>query len=366
MAVLNDITMGQSSVVPLLFFEDCDNNICPKQLKALQHILTELSAIISSVHLEKRLHETSPDGYDLIIAIEKYHLNDLEQWILALPKAQQAAWDKVHNYIAVRRDNNDLFFNTTALWLEFDYDATQQQYSSPNICFCLTDQYLYQQHLSTNNNLDVILAGLDAIVPNLNDSQVNTLTRCITCLENKGTVIHVSVMQARQPVALKLFVELPQSQCIDFLIQAGWQGQTQPLSNMLSAMFPHSTGYEKLYIDLNIHDFSAPNASKLAFTYTQQHLHANSTLSPHREEVLRKLLKLQLCKPAYLKTASQWPGKSHYESKDAVIASNKWLDLKLVWHNESIAEAKAYFAFSENKLKGLQLLNYKLRSENAN
>jgi hypothetical protein len=325
------------------------------ELSAMSALLSDFSDSISSVHIEFRLQKSTNIVFDLIIAFDRHHLGIVSQ--LIADKHHTHCYQNIQNYIRHRQENAFLVSATLVLWLEYDYCTGEQNYSQPSVCFTVNDDYLTDVMLDRSNNLAVITSGIEGI---LNDriqaDYQSQLVSLMTHLQGKGTVIHVSVMQSRQPVAVKLFVEIDRQQLDAFLDAAQWGGDRQQLQQMLSRMFDNSPAYQQLYVDINVTDFEQVNGSRLAFTFTSQHLKMDPGLPANRADVVKKLIAEDLCDRAFLTQIEQWPHISYIKIDNVDVRVNQWLDIKLVWENNQISEAKAYLAYSEHEVRGFEKL----------
>ncbi|WP_437314147.1 hypothetical protein [Sorangium sp. So ce385] len=233
------------------------------------------------------------------------------------------------------------------LWFEFDQPAARTGPVEPSVLLCLDPRPLTnlevpaaERDFSPSGRLQLIDTAVSVLlgVP-VPAARRAALRRCFDLLPDGGHVVHLSVMSARRPVALKLNVSLPRDRLVDYLLGVGWPGDPGELEGTLDAL---RVDDERATIDVTVGDVVAPRLGIELFDL------ATRKLDPGRRATLDRFASLGLCTPAQRDALAAWPGSSRerHRAHEWPSRVHRWIDLKITLGPDRALSAKAYLGFS--------------------
>lgn len=271
------------------------------------------------------------------------------------------AWARVGRFLrAWNQPAAGLRERIPLLWLEFD-DLLRAPGQLPDPCFhaCVDSAYMgggpggedagqarepgggkarASAQTTWATALDILLDG------QLPAASARALATCFERLPAAGRMIHVSVMLARTPAAIKLYGCVPVQSLEGYLRDIGWEGRASVLSGLLDRFCTPATIDEMVYFDLAI---DAYPTSYIGIVFSQLQLSSEHNRDPRREALLARLVDARLCAPHKRDALLAWPGSERvrYESSPRPTRLRRWLDVKLAWYPDGRARAKAYLGF---------------------
>lgn len=243
------------------------------------------------------------------------------------------------------------------LWLEFD-DLRQGPAQVPDPCFhaCVDSAYMGAGRqgqaggqLAGKPQDPCLQSTWAAALDILLDGQVpvanaRALATCFERLPAAGRIIHVSAMLARTPAAIKVYGCVPVPSLEGYLRDIGWAGRISVLNGLLDRFCTPATIDGMVYFDLAID--TCPT-SYVGIVFSQLQLRSEHNRDPRREALLARLVEARLCAPHKRDALLQWPGSDrvHHAGSSRPTRIRRWLDIKVAWHPDGRARAKAYLGF---------------------
>ncbi len=162
----------------------------------------------------------------------------------------------------------------------------------------------------------------------------HAVERCLALLPPAGAVGYVSVMSARRPLMLKLYVVLPRIAVAEYLRRIGWPGDPRSVESVMDALYAPSVG--TAYLDLSLSERVAERIGVATSQFQQREL--------IRAPVPEAWLRLPSSLRAEATELLRWPGRSVLQIGGISGVLDRWLDVKAVLEGGA-TEYKAYLGF---------------------
>lgn len=251
------------------------------------------------------------------------------------------AWTRTRNLLADWTSSaSPLREAISTLWLEFDDVTTSFENAAPSISACMVPGYDYRTRVEPvrdrEDELSEALRVYQALSAHVDEHDVVTLERAIRALPNAGRCIHLSVMTARTPPALKLYLILPRSTLQTYLDDVGWSGTRELLAELLEGFASESLCGPDLYIDLNLWSLRHRQPA-LGVAFARQ----QASFDPQHERLLSRLVSVGHCNAEQASALANWQAS-------APSGESRWLDLKTAYR-EGELETKAYLGVARRQ-----------------
>lgn len=303
---------------------------------AIRRVAGGLPDVSSTFYLERHLG-AGGERVDFLacVAAEAGAPERLSAW------CSERGWERLHRFAEEwARPGTLLHRQVPFIWLELDAPS-EQPLAAPNLLLC-TDPTPLERHRGHRPEWDgrpevhqqVIERAaevlLGAPIP------LDTLRTCYACLPPGGNILHLSIMSARNPVALKLNVSLPRRELSRYLAEIGWPGDSAALAADLERFAP---GQDPVRLDLTAGASISPRVGLELFRAGDRRL---------RDALFDQCLTSGLCTPEQREALRLWPGSSRERRPDGTWPArvNRWTDAKVVYQGNALAAAKAYLGVS--------------------
>jgi hypothetical protein len=225
------------------------------------------------------------------------------------------------------------------VWFEYDAPSAPNPLvlASPSVGL---EQDYQQRHFAAKGGLSSFAASvsaqvLDVLLPAAS-AQVarQTLQRCFAALPPDGGVGYLSVMTARSPAAVKLYVILPRRSLGAYLQAVGWPGDIARATALLGQLYLPELS--TAYLDLTL---TSGVQARLGIAVSQFHRRelgsgATAAWPPLPEELSAVATELRA-----------WTGTTRAVVGGSRTWIHRWLDLKAVLEGDQV-EYKAYLGFA--------------------
>jgi hypothetical protein len=333
--------------------------IDPAALDRIKTLARRWPALFSSYYLECRLEEGEA-RVDFLASIVDMARPDTAPSDLARAAAELAplgegdpAWARVVRFArAWAAPASPLRARIPLLWLEFDdVNGASGAALSPCLHACIDHAYMRlggkaagidDGEGARGQMLDAVFEAL--LERSLPPAIASALGRCAERALPQGRILHASAMLSRSPAAIKLYGCLPAEGLWSYLQAIGWPGRADELRRLLDEFSSPSTSDDTIYFDLAIEERLTPY---LGVVFSQPQLRAAQNRDPRREALLGLLARAGLCASHKRDALVQWPGsvRVQYPGSSEPMRMQRWLDIKLCYHPEMPARAKAYLGF---------------------
>lgn len=250
-------------------------------------------------------------------------------------------------------------------WLEFD-DVAHQEAPAASVCVCVAptyrDPYAPIPAQPPGELLDTIVEWVRALrQQDPGSDQRQVLRRCIDALPDGARWIHLSLMSARDPVALKLYGVFPADTLLRYLQEIAWPGTLTTFSQFLRRFHSPEQDGEEIYLDFPLAAFEDRPGAGLGLCFSQQQLRGSERRrsgDPARASLLKALVRDGACTSVQAAALAEWVARpaATISSADgraalpqAALQIDRWLDLKLVYHDARPLLAKAYLGFARRR-----------------
>ena len=311
--------------------------IDPSALRGCMSVARHIPDLASSFYLECRL---GPDTQlDLLAYTHCKGIGTaLEE---ALPIAERSgAWQQ--NLSLLREWNNDSsdLAEAPCVWFEYDDGGNADHVPQASLSIALQAQY-YRHHIEPNVPFDRVVArrmaqaALSQLLPRAQvASRARAVDAVFSALPHSGTLGYLSVMNARNPVVVKLYAIVPRSELHRFLSAIQWRGNADALQEQLATYY--APFQQTVCLDLTLSDRVE---ARLGLATSQFH---RRELGAAKKGVSWLVLPERLSQQ---KTAlSTWPGLTQYELGGRRVWIRRWLDVKAVITADDVSY-KAYLGF---------------------
>jgi hypothetical protein len=238
-------------------------------------------------------------------------------------------------------------------WIEFD-DVHRQAEPAASVCVCLAPTYgnpfVPIAPRSSAEVLETVVQSVRAVsARDLDARQQRAIERCIERLPGAARWIHLSMMTARNPVELKLYGLFPATDLLRYLREVAWPGTLTTLSQFLARYRSVEQPSEMVYVDLPLAAFDERSSVGMGLCFSQQQVRLGGGAplgDASRTSLLQALTRDGLCTAAEAVALTRWPTSSAGRPDELV---NRWLDIKLVYHDARPVLAKAYLGFARRR-----------------
>ncbi len=232
------------------------------------------------------------------------------------------------------------------VWLAFDYNRTANAFDSPNLHFCIDNNFIERTRQPAYRNRltpKQISTTFNDIICNCFSEQqapsLPPLSRCLRALDTGGEVLHLSFMHSRMPPVFKLNTIVPAANLTDILSECSWPGDNRTVSRLCREF---ASGEPRV---------------KCNFCFTKKispqfeiELEYNTPLKSdrRRSQMITSLLTTGLITRPQAGIFRKWPGSAEVSPPrgTGTIAFERWLDCKLVISTGGDVSVKAYFGFA--------------------
>ncbi len=253
--------------------------------------------------------------------------------------ARSAAWRSNGRLIDEWQRPGGSLEGAPFLWLEYDAPATSGRgvlEASPSLAI---ESNYYERHRQSR-------AGLCAAERSLVHETLNAaasgpanagpaVTRCLDALPPRGSIGYVSVMSARAPITVKLFVILPRADVREFLQRAEWSGDLPNALELLDSFYEPSV--RTAYLDLTISDRLEERLGIASSQFQNREGAGGSGARRSRPRLPPSLA-------AEARELERWPGLQLGWLEGIPCWVLRWLDIKAVLDGNTV-EYKAYLGF---------------------
>ncbi|HWA72783.1 MAG TPA: hypothetical protein VG937_10625 [Polyangiaceae bacterium] len=248
-------------------------------------------------------------------------------------------WARSLELLNAWAEPSSLLSRARSVWLEYDgSQLSGEPEASPSVC--LEPDY-YARHAGLDSGIDprareMTEATLALLLPQARRrAALAAVLRCFDALPTGGSIPYVSVMVARQPVTVKLYVALPRRAALGFLERAAWPGNIASAEALLASYYQPT--YETAYLDLTV---TERVESRLGIAESQFHVGEGRSIGGFLDRV--QLAGEFVEEREALKS---WSGASLVEIAGMAALIRRWLDGKAVLMGEEV-QYKAYLGFS--------------------
>jgi len=313
---------------------------------ALKRLAPSLSSICSSYYLEWHLAE--PERLDLLCSLTFENSGHYIRQALAKSAApKQLHFPGAHGAIisTLARWQATLGNRVPHVWLAFDYHTKRSVYDTPNIHYCIdqnftnrTRERTYINRLpesSFNKTADTILA---ATLPETNRWPKSQLKRFYKLIDAMGgEIIHLSFMHNRTPPCAKLNMTIPSGALFDLLTAVEWPGDRQSIVDSCSM---YTTDEPRIKGNICI---SAGVCSRF-----ELELEYNVPLvtDARRKTMLKQLVDTGLATPRQAQIMRTFAGREDTPYRNGFYTFERWLDCKICFLPNGTRSAKPYFGFA--------------------
>jgi hypothetical protein len=196
----------------------------------------------------------------------------------------------------------------------------------------------------------LVLAYRALLGPRADDAMEEALRRVVRALPEGGGIIHLSVMSARVPCAVKLYGVVPQAALEAFLQSVGWRGPFGALRVLLRDVATAEVCGPDVYFDLNLTNMGRSDACTLGVAFSQQQI--AGALSPPdiaRRSLLARLEARRQCTALQAAALAAWPSASVAGELGGWRRASRWLDVKAVIDHAGEVQSKAYLGFNVSR-----------------
>ena len=316
--------------------------VTDRQREAVADLLSRLPAVGGAQYLECRVGSREAQAVDFLVAITRLQREDNA----TTQAGSLLAGSGFERLLPEWRQPGSLLNEVVPVaWLEFD-DVERQRGLAPSVCVSVVPSYIDMYAPLASQAPAELIASLHASILSIRGSAVDaeeqaTLERCATRMPPGAHWIHLSVMTARSPVALKLYGAFPEAQLTGYLDTIGWRGDLARVERVLARYFPTSRTGGTLYVDLPASELPRGDPG-LGLCFSQQQVRASNERDPSHRELLAAFVDDGLCLPEQARALAEWAGVQQVGDKRA----KRLLDLKLVLRPKQSPLLKAYLGFS--------------------
>lgn len=324
--------------------------VAPEAFENIKTVTDVFPNALSAYYLECRLSSriTQVDllacanaergGRDVLSGQDGYH--GLPEFVMTSP-----LWQQVDRFIdSWANPASPLHNDVPMVWLEFDILGPPPEIPIPSLHVCLAKDWT-RSHADelpdfsadqclglANHAFELALGG------RLNAGIASNLKRTFDALPPGGRIVHFSTMMARQPITFKVYSELAASEALQYLKAIGWPGS---LKNMEALLDRYCNGLETLRLEFNVGE-NIQLKTGIEFLESME-----IPGDPDRQVLLGKLKQDGVCIPEKVDALTSWPGTSTvlFDNHKWHTPIKRWMDIKLVYHEEAPLEAKAYLGF---------------------
>lgn len=275
-------------------------------------------------YLEVRLSKADDERVDLLTHISARRKSMLSSFISASDD-----WDALRAFCAEWTRPGSPLADVVGLWLEYD-DAGAAAEAAPNAHFSLVPYalrvsgQLLPYGTSEWEKVEYGAALLGAEPRHFAEFAARTLGM---------PTVYVGVMTARTPTTLKGYLVIHPDAFERACDQLGWRDITRVFGEFRH--FTDGLPASEMYVDFTL---DAQGTTQLAIVFPQQYVQAGE--SPHRSELLERLVKVGYCNRTYAEFLSSWSGQSTLGTHRGYGQRVKrWLDLKVTYGATPYAKA---------------------------
>lgn len=328
---------------------DLTSSLLPQPAReGLLGLGARLPELDNSRYLELRLGAGSAGQVDYLMSLTQGQAQELAQ---ALPEPSSPGMEAVRRL--AEHWPSAALREVPAAWLEFD-DVVRQADPAASICLCVApsyrDPYARLPARPAAEVLDTITHGVRAVQErDLGLDERMLLQRCLESLPAQASWIHLSMMTARNPLELKLYGVFPGGTLLRYLQDVGWPGTFTTFSRFLHRYHSSVRDGESVYLDLPLAGFDDNRSAGLGVCFSQQQLRRGGqriTGDPFRTSLLEALIRDGMCTSAQVAALKEW---MRGPAAGLAPAIDRWLDIKLVYHDARAPLAKAYLGFARRR-----------------
>lgn len=327
----------------------------PESLTAYAGLGTRLEIVAESYYLECRLERSKQ--VDLLFAFHRggTGASSLPGWINARRASASAvarpAWDAARSLVCRWSDDGDpLHDQVSAIWFEFDDVRRAAGEVAPSLSTCVATRYDRDYRAPSGatrgGTAAALVAAHHGLLGALADGGIDDqLRRVVNVLPDGGAIIHLSVMTARDPCAVKVYGVVPTAGLEAFLKSAGWRGPFESLRLLLRDLASPDVCGENVYFDLNLANMGQANACTLGIAFSQQQV-VQSSAPPDiaRKRLLERLEAHGQCTHRQAVALAAWPAQVT-EGLGGWRRASRWFDVKAVLDHSGDVQSKVYLGF---------------------
>jgi len=325
---------------------------------ALRAAAGDLPDVASTFYLERPLG-AGADRVDLLacVAAEGGAPERLAAWCL------RRGWERLHAFAEEwARPGTLLHRQVPFVWMEMD-----APYQRPNLLLCTDPSPLERyrgpqpeietvaarealEEVSERNRaprpetleawrLDLVERAAELLLgAPLSREALSAVRTCHQALPPGGSIVHLSIMSARSPAALKLNAWLPRERLRGYLRDIGWPGDPDAIEAGVDRFAP---GSPVVRLDVT------PGSARLGLELFRPE---ERRRDPSRDALLDTCLAAGLCTPEQRAALRGWPGSERVRGPGGEWPArvSRWTDAKIVFHGGELLAAKAYLGVSSH------------------
>jgi hypothetical protein len=308
-------------------------------LTRCRQVAARLPDLITSYYMECRLHDDPQVDFLVQFTDREAAAPNFER---SLPnRSKSRCWDRNLALMGKWSEGDQPLHEAPVLWLEYDLDPgfeTAVPDASPSIG--LERGYLSRFIRRRTPDIEAArrraLAGLRAIADGAERASMEAdLAHCLAALPPGGSLIYVSVMTARAPSLLKLYLSVPKPAVMAYLAAIGWPGNAAQVERVLASCYGPIA--ETVFLDVTVESGVLP---RIGFALSQLHAVELAAFDPAWTWV-----DMPGSNPAKRDALQAWPGQSIASIGGLLTSVHRWVDLKAVLDSAGALSFKAYLGF---------------------
>jgi hypothetical protein len=313
--------------------------VSSQALTRCRQVAARLPDLITSYYMECRLHDDPQVDFLVQFTDRAAAAPCFEQSLGTRSKSR--SWDRNLALMGKWRERDQPLNEAPLLWLEYDLapgsDAAAPE-ASPSIG--LERGYLSRFMRRRVPDIEAArrraLAGLQAITDGAERTAMEAdMAHCLDALPTGGGLIYVSVMTARVPSVLKLYLSVPKPSVIAYLAAIGWPGSAAQVERILASCYGPIA--ETVFLDVSVESGVLP---RIGFALSQLHAAELAAFDP-----AWTWLDMPGSSRAKRDALQGWPGQSIASIGGLLTAVHRWVDVKAVLDSVGELTFKAYLGF---------------------
>jgi len=257
------------------------------------------------------------------------------------PGSKSRCWERNLALLDKWGQRSEPLHEAPLLWLEYDLDARADA-AVPEASLSIGLECGYLKRFIDRRLPDVeaarrrAIAALEAIADGAERAEMEAdLARCLDALPRGASLVYVSVMTARAPSLLKLYLSVPKPAVIGYLAAIGWPGDAAQAQRLLASCYGPIA--ETVFLDVSV---ANGVLRRLGFALSQLHAAEIAAFDP-----VWTWVDMPGASLAKREALQAWPGLSTACVAGLVTSVHRWVDLKAVLGPAGELTFKAYLGF---------------------
>ena len=182
-----------------------------------------------------------------------------------------------------------------AIWLEYDGSTSGIDSSKlPSIFVSYKKEYNYSNIFETADALELIFSKYNFL-----QIDISAFKNALSAFNSLGRVRHIGILFSRDPIILRLCVEMNTENIVEFLRQLNWTGNFDLLKELISTSDNHSL------VSLNL-DFSDKLGKRIGLEFGSN----RDGVRRDYDNFYQNLLSKGLCNAEQYNALNEWVGTS--------------------------------------------------------